>query len=80
VRQGDWIHMPDIGWRQINEFSSKKDGIEFFASHRNEYKGKHPRIAIDRVVFALPSQRPDYPPNRLAEPIPTNSRKLSSGL
>ena len=80
VRQGDWIHMPDIGWRQINEFASKKDGIEFFATHRNEYKGKHPRIAIDRVVFALPSQRPDHPPYRLAEPIPTNSRKLSSGL
>jgi hypothetical protein len=32
LRQGDWIHMPDIGWRQINELSSKKDGIEFFAS------------------------------------------------
>jgi len=62
VRQGDWIHMPDIGWRQINEFSSKKDGIEFFATHREEYKGKHPRIAIDRVVFALPSQRPDHAP------------------
>jgi hypothetical protein len=62
VRQGDWIHMPDIGWRQINEFSSKKDGIEFLATHRNEYKGKHPRIAIDRVVFALPSQRPDQKP------------------
>src|ERR1700730_1663116 len=62
VRQGDWIHMPDIGWRQINEFSSKKDGIEFFATHRDEYKSKHPRIAIDRVVFALPSQRPDHGP------------------
>jgi hypothetical protein len=60
VRQGDWIHMPDIGWRQINEFSSKKDGIEFFATHRDEYKSNHPRIAIDRVVFALPLQRPDH--------------------
>jgi hypothetical protein len=62
VRQGDWIHMPDIGWRQINEFSRKKDGIEFFATHRDEYKSDHPRIAIDRVVFALPSQRPDHSP------------------
>jgi hypothetical protein len=62
VRHGDWIHMPDIGWRQINESSSKKDGIEFFAAHRNEYKGRHPRIAIDRVAFALPSHRPDHPP------------------
>src|SRR5271166_4024792 len=44
LRQGDWIHMPDIGWRQINEFSSKKDSIEFFASYRDEYKSKHPRI------------------------------------
>jgi hypothetical protein len=61
VRQGDWIHMPDIGWRQINESSSKKDGIEFFATRRDEYKSKHPRIAIDRVVFALPSQWPDHP-------------------
>jgi hypothetical protein len=68
VRQGDWIHMPDIGWRQINESSSKKDGIEFFATRRDEYKSKHPRIVIDRVVFALPSQRPDHPPYRLAEP------------
>ena len=48
LRQGDWIHMPDIGWRQINESSSKKDGIEFFAAHRDEYKSKHPRITIDR--------------------------------
>jgi hypothetical protein len=55
LRQGDWIHMPDIGWRQINEFSSKHNGIEFFATHRDEYKNKHPRITIDRVVFALPS-------------------------
>jgi hypothetical protein len=77
VRHGDWIHMPDIGWRQINEFSSKKDGVEFFATHRNEYKGKHPRIEIDRVVFALPSQRPDHPPYRLAGSIPTN---FSSGF
>jgi hypothetical protein len=54
VRHGDWIHLPEIGWRQINEISSKSDGIEFFATHRDEYKGKHPRIAIDKVVFALP--------------------------
>jgi hypothetical protein len=59
VRQGDWIHMPDIGWRQINESSSKSDGIEFFASRRDEYKGQHPTMSIDKVVFALPSQRPD---------------------
>jgi hypothetical protein len=52
LRQGDWIHMPDIGWRQINESCSKRNGIEFFATHRNEYKSKHPRITIDRVVFA----------------------------
>jgi len=57
LRQGDWIHMPDIGWRQINESSSKNDGIEFFATNRDEYKSKHPRIAIDRVVFAWPSQK-----------------------
>jgi hypothetical protein len=54
LRQGDWVHMPDIGWRQINESSSKKDGIEFFATHRDEYNSKHPRITIDGVVFALP--------------------------
>jgi hypothetical protein len=57
LRQGDWIHMPEIGWLQINEFSSKKDSIEFFASYRDEYKSKHPRITIDMVVFALPSQK-----------------------
>lgn len=57
LRLGDWIHMPDIGWRQINESSSKNDGIEFFATRRNEYKGEHPRIAIDKVVFASPSQQ-----------------------
>jgi hypothetical protein len=55
LRQGDWIHLADIGWRQINESSSKSDGIEFFATHRDEYKGKYPRMAIDKVVFALPS-------------------------
>jgi hypothetical protein len=60
VRQGDWIHMPDIGWRQINESSSKNNGIEFFATHRDEYKSRHPRITIDRVVFALASQRPSF--------------------
>ena len=58
--------MPDIGWRQINESSSKKDGIEFFATHRDEYKSKHPRIAIDKVVFALPSPRADHAPYLLA--------------
>src|ERR1700740_750062 len=57
LRHGDWIHMPDIGWRQINEFASKKDSIEFFARYRDEYKGKHPRITIDMVVFALPSEK-----------------------
>jgi hypothetical protein len=57
LRQGDWIHMPDIGWRQINESSSKRDGVEFFATHRDEYKSRHPRITIDRVVFALPPQK-----------------------
>jgi hypothetical protein len=57
LRHGDWIHMPDIGWRQINELASKKDSIEFFATYRDEYKSKHPRITIDMVVFALPSQK-----------------------
>jgi hypothetical protein len=54
VRHGDWIHLPEIGWRQINESSSKSEGIEFFASRRDEYKGQHPRITIDKVVFAWP--------------------------
>ena len=80
VRQGDWIHMPDIGWQQINESSSKKDGIEFFAIRRDEYKAKHPRIAIDRVVFALPPQQPIHPPLRLTGPVPTNSGISSSAL
>jgi hypothetical protein len=54
LRHGDWIHMPDIGWRQINEFSSKKDSIEFFAAYRDEYKSKHPTITIDgRICFAV---------------------------
>jgi hypothetical protein len=57
LRHGDWIHMPDIGWRQINELSSQNNGVEFFASYRDEYKGKHPRITIDKVVFALPSRK-----------------------
>jgi hypothetical protein len=69
LRQGDWIHMPDIGWRQINEYSSKKDGIEFFATHRDEYKAEHPRIAIDRVAFALPSQRPDPGNTDVVRPV-----------
>ena len=73
LRHGDWIHMPDIGWRQINESSSKSDGIEFFATRRDEYKGKHPRMAIDKVVFALPSQWPDHLPIGFVRPIPTNS-------
>ncbi|MBV8898689.1 MAG: hypothetical protein JOY92_01060 [Verrucomicrobia bacterium] len=55
LRHGDWIHIPGIGWRQINEFCSKTNGIEFFASHRDEYKSQHPRVTIDMVVFALPS-------------------------
>ncbi len=80
VRQGDWIHMPEIGWRQVNESSSKKDGIEFFATRRDEYKGKHPRITIDKVVFALPAKQPDHPPSRLVGPIPKNSRSLSSAF
>ncbi|MBV9642922.1 MAG: hypothetical protein JO334_05060 [Verrucomicrobia bacterium] len=57
LRLGDWIHMPDIGWRQINESSSQRDGIEFFATRRDEYNRKHPRITIDRVVFALQLQK-----------------------
>ncbi len=61
VRHGDWIHIPEIGWRQINESSSQSDGIEFFASYRDEYKSKHPRMAIDKVVFAFPSPRPGHP-------------------
>jgi hypothetical protein len=80
VRHGDWIHMPDIGWRQINEFSAKKDGVEFFATHRDEYKRNHPRIAIDKVVFALPSQRPNHPPYRLVGPLPTNALNPISSL
>jgi hypothetical protein len=71
VRHGDWIHMPDIGWRQINESSSKSDGIEFFATYRDQYKGKHPRMAIDKVVFALPSQPPGPRPFGCMEPTPT---------
>jgi hypothetical protein len=71
VRHGDWIHMPDIGWRQINEFSSKSDGIEFFATYRDQYKGNHPRMAIDKVVFALPSQPPGHLPFGQMEPTPT---------
>jgi hypothetical protein len=80
VRHGDWIHMPDIGWRRINESSSKSNGIEFFATHRDQYKSKHPRITIDKVVFALPSQQPDRAPYRPAGPIPTNSGNLSSAF
>jgi hypothetical protein len=59
VRHGDWIHLPDIGWRQINESSSKCDGIEFFATYRDEYKGEHPMMSIDKVAFTLPSPRPN---------------------
>jgi hypothetical protein len=57
LRLGDWIHMPDIGWRQINEASSKNNGIEFFATYRTEYNSKHPRVTIDRVAFSLPPQK-----------------------
>jgi hypothetical protein len=74
VRQGDWIHMPGIGWRQINESSSKKDGIEFFAIHRDEYKAQHPKIAIDKVVFALPSKEPIHPPLALGRAGPHELR------
>ena len=63
--------MPDIGWRQINEFSSKSDGIEFFATYRDQYKGNHPRMAIDKVVFALPSQPLGHRPFGHMEPTPT---------
>jgi hypothetical protein len=49
--------MPDIGWRQINEASSKNNGIEFFATYRTEYNSKHPRVTIDRVAFSLPPQK-----------------------
>jgi hypothetical protein len=73
VRHGDWIHMPDIGWRQINESSGKSDGIKFFATYRDQYKGKHPRMAIDKVVFALPSQPPDHLLYRHVKPTPTKS-------
>jgi len=48
---------PDIGWRQINESSSKRDSVEFFATYRDECKSKHPRITIDMVVFVSPSQK-----------------------
>jgi hypothetical protein len=78
VRHGDWIHMPDVGWRQVNEFSSKSEGIEFFANHRDEYKSKHPRVTIDKVVFALPSQGPAHPASQIAGPISTDSLNLSS--
>ena len=57
LRYGDWIHMPDIGWRRINESSSKRDSVEFFATYRDEYKSKYPRITIDMVAFALPSNQ-----------------------
>src|SRR5271165_2921287 len=57
LRHGDWIHLPDIGWRQINESSSKRDSVEFFATYRDEYKSKYPRITIDMVAFALPSNQ-----------------------
>ena len=77
VRQGDWIHMPEIGWRQINESSSKNNGVEFFATYRDQYKSKHPRITIDRVVFALPSEPTNQAPDRLAGSIQTNSRHVS---
>jgi hypothetical protein len=77
VRQGDWIHMPGIGWRQINESSSKNDGIEFFATRRDEYKDQHPRLTIDKVVFALPSQETNHPPLRLAGLVPAHSGNSS---
>jgi hypothetical protein len=80
VRHGDWIHMPDIGWRQINEFSSKSNGVEFFASHRDEYKSTHPRVMIDKVVFALPARQPVRAPAGLAGPVPTSPWNLSSNF
>jgi hypothetical protein len=54
LRLGDWVHIPGIGWRQVNESSTKRNAIEFYAAYRNEYKKEHPRVTIDRVVFALP--------------------------
>jgi hypothetical protein len=30
LRQGDRAHIPGKGWRQINESSARKNGIEFF--------------------------------------------------
>ncbi len=32
VRQGDWIHMPDIGWRQINSAAGSDDRSPFYPS------------------------------------------------
>jgi hypothetical protein len=80
VRHGDWIHMPDVGWRQINESSSRGDGIEFFASYRDEYKGKHLRMEIDKVVFALPSQRSARLPFGRIRPTPPNLDNPAPGF
>ena len=41
LRHGDWIHMPDIGWRQINEFANK--GI---ASNFLQGIGMNTRVSI----------------------------------
>jgi hypothetical protein len=42
---------------KLMSFLRKNDSIEFFATYRDEYKSKHPRITIDMVVFASPSQK-----------------------
>lgn len=38
IRQGDWVYLSKgIGWRQINEASSRKWGVEFYSRFRGEY-------------------------------------------
>lgn len=49
LHQGDRVHIPGMGWRQINESSARKNGIEFFKDKPGSGPKTPDKLKIDQI-------------------------------
>jgi hypothetical protein len=76
---GDWVNLGGgLGWRQVNETSSRPWGIEFFTNRPGQYTGQYPRIQVLGTMRAADLARRANRQNAPAVPSPLPSAATSA--
>jgi hypothetical protein len=59
VQQGDWINIQGLGWRQLNEASSRKNGIEIYTDKRDSIPERLQIMGVRRIKRNKDGTTPD---------------------